>query len=108
MSSTPARTRYEHVRVSDDERVAVRAAAARQGVSTSTFIRNATARAVRSALKEIEDGGLVVGLVLTPRDAERLDRLARTHNLTRGDTIRRLIANEPENVFMSAAVEVDR
>lgn len=108
MSSTPARTRYEHVRVSDDERVAVRAAAARQGVSTSAFIRNATARAVKTVLKETEDGGLVVGLVLTPREAEHLDRLARSHNLTRGGTIRRLLANEPDNLFMSAAVEVAR
>ncbi|MTD44153.1 hypothetical protein GKE82_07525 [Conexibacter sp. W3-3-2] len=108
MPSTPARTEHEHVRVSADERLAVRAAATRQGVSTSTFIRNATARAARAVLKQTEDGGLVVGLVLAPEEAERLDRLARSQSLTRADAIRRLIADAPDNPFMSAFVGPSR
>lgn len=93
MSSSPTNlTEHQRVRVTPDDREQTRAAALVAGVKPSEFIRQAVADRARVVLANVPDDALVMGLVLTPEQRQRVDDIAAKRGCTRADVVRDLIA----------------
>jgi uncharacterized protein (DUF1778 family) len=101
MSSPPARSTHEHLRVTPDERAIVRAAALIEGVSVSSFFRRAAAERARDTIKRSKRYEPLAVHILTPEEVRAVDLVADAIGSSRAAAVRHLLVNDGNNPFIS-------